>query len=142
MDFGKVFDAVTHRRNIAKLKTTILRIECLLSDRQQIVTANRQNSGWQEVTSGIPQGSVLGTVSFVVFKNDLSSVKSSEGFKFADDTKLYKAIMTPDHQADMQENLYNWEDRSDKWLSVSIWTNVSRCTLYQKKIQLRAPRED
>ena len=53
-----------------------------------MVTVNGQHSEWKEVTSGILQGSVLVPI-FIVFINDLPlSLKSSEGFMFADDTKL------------------------------------------------------
>ena len=86
---------------------------------------NGQNSGWQDVTSGIPQGSVLGPVLFVIFINDLPlSLKSSEGFMFADDTKIFKIITRPEHQAELQEELYSMEDWSDAWL---LGFNLDKC---------------
>ena len=95
LDFLKAFDTVPYRRLIGKLKayhtddSQLEWIECFLSDRQQMVTVNGQYSERQEVTSGIPRGSVLGPNLFLVFINDLpSGLKSSEGFMFADETKL------------------------------------------------------
>ena len=133
LDFRKAFDTV-HRRLIRKLKayhtndSLIEWIECFLGDKQQMVTVNGQNSEWQEVTSGIPQGSVLGPILLIVFINHLPlSLKSSEGFMFADDTKLYKTIVKPEHQAEMQEDLYNLEN----WLLSFNLDNVSKCTLVQ-----------
>ena len=131
LDFRKAFDTVPHRRLIGKLKayhindSLIEWIECFLSDRQQMVTVNGQHSEWQEVLSGIPQGSVLGPILFIVFINDLPlSLKSSEGFMFADDTKLYKTIVKSEHQAEMQEDLYNLENWSDTWL---LSFNLDKC---------------
>ena len=131
MDFRKAFDTVPHRRLLGKLKayhisdSLIEWIECFLSDRQQIVTVNGQNSGWQDVTSGIPQGSVLGPVLFVIFINDLPlSLKSSEGFMFADDTKIFKIITKPENQTELQEELYSMEDWSDAWL---LEFNLDKC---------------
>ena len=48
--------------------------------------------GWKLVTSGVPQGSVLGPLLFVIYINDMPSFVSSSLFTFADDTKLYRAI--------------------------------------------------
>lgn len=49
---------------------------------------NNEESRWKNVTPGIPQGSVLGPLLFVIFRNDLPDLISSEPFLFADDTKV------------------------------------------------------
>ena len=121
-DFMKAFDKVLHKRLINKLKSyrisdqTCLWICNFLSSRKQRVEVNGEFSQWHNVTSGIPQGSVLGPILFVVFINDLLDCVDSEVSMFADDTKLYRTIA---HQSDIQtvqndiNNLFNW---SEKWL--------------------------
>jgi hypothetical protein len=98
MDFMKAFDKVPHRRLISKLKSygmsekTTDWITDFLSSRRQRVCVNGQFSKWHTVTSGIPQGSVLGPILFVCFINDLPCCVLSDIFLFADDTKLYRKI--------------------------------------------------
>ena len=53
---------------------------------------NNSFPNWELVTSDVPQGSVLGPLLFAIYVNDMPSIVSSSLFKFADDTKLYRAI--------------------------------------------------
>jgi len=63
-------------------------IEKWLTGRQQRVVINGQQSGWTDVSSGVPQGSVLGPTLFNIFINDLDDDVKSDMLKFADDVKL------------------------------------------------------
>ena len=75
---------------------------------EQLVSVNSQVSGWSPVSSGIPQGSVLGPVMFVIYINDLpSSVKHALVRIFADNTKMYKGIPSYAVHAEVQSDLAN-----------------------------------
>ena len=88
-------DTVPHKRLIGKLKLygieyyTLRWIQAFLSDRVQQVNVNGTNSEWANITSGIPQGSVLGPILFVLYINDLPENIVSNVYMFADDTKIF-----------------------------------------------------
>ena len=94
-DFSKAFDTVPHKRLIHKLKAygingkLLVWLQDFLSDRQQRVIVNSTFSSWRPVTSGVPQGSILGPLLFSIYVNDLPSIVSSILFLFADDLKQF-----------------------------------------------------
>ncbi len=93
LDFQKAFDKVPHIRHLTKLKAhgvigNIHKwIEDWLSERKQRVVINGISSGCREVKSGVPQGSVLGPVLFLIYVNDLDDGLTCKVSKFADDKK-------------------------------------------------------
>ena len=118
-DFAKAFDSVPHARLIRKLKSLGIRgdvlgwIKAFLNNRKQRVIVEGESSTWSMVMSGIPQGSVLGPMLFVVFINDLPQCISSFCKMFADDAKIYKGIEMVENtiQQDLDE-MFAW---SQKW---------------------------
>lgn len=122
MDFMKAFDTVPHRRLLTKLEAHGVQgkvlgwIQGFLTGRQQWVVVNGARSKTAPVTSGIPQGSVIGPMLFVIYINDLPSVCSSEVRLFADDTKLFNRSDKPDAASILQEDLNRLQQWSDDWL--------------------------
>ena len=98
LDFKKAFDSVPHQRLLQKLEAYGItgKLHQWLSDfligRQQRVVIGQDSSEWTTVKSGIPQGSVLGPVLFVIFINDLPNAINSAVKIFADDTKIYRPV--------------------------------------------------
>ena len=133
LDFAKAFDLVPRQRLMAKLKAhgidgELLRwISSWLQNRRQRVVLNGSSSGWVAVTSGVPQGSILGPVLFAIFINDLDErVESIVDIllKFADDTKVGKVISGEEDRKKLQEaldQLWRWADR---W---EMRFNVEKC---------------
>ena len=122
MDFMKAFDKVPHRRLITKLHNhgihgKLLDWICSFREhRQQRVLINGQYSTWSNVTSGIPQGSVLGPLLFVIYINDLPDTVLSQVFLFADDTKMYRQIQDASDRHTFQEDISKLQEWADKWL--------------------------
>ena len=75
----------------------------------------QESSEWTTVKSGIPQGSVLGPVLFVIFINDLPDALDSTCKIFADDTKIYRAVKLPADQDQLQIDLDKTSEWSLKW---------------------------
>ena len=130
LDFSKAFDKVPHRRLLLKLQylgvrgQTLRWIESFLSERTQQVVVDGQRSSVGRVTSGVPQGSVLGPTLFLAYINDLSKNVKSTVRLFADDTTLYRAIRSRADATILQDDLVQLEQWERDW---QMSFNVTKC---------------
>ena len=132
LDYQKAFDSVPHRRLLKKLscygiKGRILNwVRDFLTDRFQRVTVGNGSSEWGHVTSGVPQGSVLGPVLFLIYVNELPTLVESHIKLFADDAKMYRAMATPHDAEQLQSDLNALERWSEDWL---LKFNPQKCKI-------------
>jgi hypothetical protein len=131
-DFSKAFDKVSHKKLLSKLRAYGIVgeayewIKSFLEGRKQRVVLGDVTSEWEEVTSGVPQGSVLGPILFVIYINDLLDSIRSPSLSYADDLKLVGVIdgkleKRSELLQDDLDTVYNW---TKKW---STELNVSKC---------------
>ena len=106
LDMSKAFDKVWHEGLLLKLKKNgvtgnLLKLmENYLSNREQRVVLNGMNSDWGSINSGVPQGSALGTLLFLVYINDLEDGIQSKIKFFADDTSLFSIVKDRNRSAE------------------------------------------
>ena len=111
LDFAKAFDKVSHPHLFSKLQSHGIKgqlfewIKNFLLRRNQRVVINGHESNWLEITSGVPQGSILGPMIFLLYINDLPSCVSSNIDLFADDSVLHRQIVTWNDGIQFQESL-------------------------------------
>ena len=132
MDLSKAFDKVPRRMLLEKMRAhgitehLLCWIDHWLSDRKQRTVLNGTHSDWGEVSSGVPQGSVLGPLAFLIYINDIDAL----GYlitiikKFADDTKLGHIIKDYQDQECLQNCLNSLIDWATTW---SMEFNVQKC---------------
>ena len=140
-DFQKAFDTVPHKKLIWKLYSYGIRgrllnwIENFLKDRKQRVLLDGQKSNWSDVTSEIPQGSVLGPILFLIYINDLPEVVKSFIRLFADDTKIYTTLEQEESCSNLQEDINSMIKWTSTWL---LKFNEKKC----KHLQLGHPNQE
>jgi hypothetical protein len=130
LDFEKAFDRVPHKRLLIKLESMGICGNLLnwsrsfLSNRKQRVVMGNYVSLWKVIGSGVPQGSVLGPLFFIIYINDLFKLLVTLSETYADDTKLI-SVNTSDVQPLILQNdlniIYNW---SQVWL---LFLNIKKC---------------
>ena len=122
LDFAKAFDKVPHRRFLHKLKfcgvdgTTLAWISSFRSNQKQLLLLDGVKSSEKEVLSGVPQGTVLGTLLFLSFINDLpDATTSSDARLFADDCLLYRYVNSQNDSDLLQKDLSAFEKWEGDW---------------------------
>ena len=132
LDFSKAFDKVSHPKLLYKLQyygirgQTLSWIKAFLSNRTQEVSVNGTHSSSIQVTSGVPQGSVLGPTLFLIFINDIVEKVSSKMRLFADDSAIYREIHSPEDHHILQDDLHTLNKWSEDW---QMDFNVKKCVL-------------
>ena len=122
IDFAKAFDRVAHNRLLYKLSSygvkgnTLGWIGSFLSGRSQKVVLEGKSSSSAPVLTGVPQGSVLGPVLFLIYINDLPEYVSNSTVRlFADATLLYLTIHNSSDCTKLQDDLNNLQKWESDW---------------------------
>ena len=142
VDLQKAFDTVDHKILLHKLEYYGIRGVCndwfksYLSDRKQFVSINGYNSDLMPVDCGVPQGSVLGPLLFLIYINDLhKAIQYCKVHHFADDTNLF-------HTSKSVKNLNKLVNRDMKHLN--NWLSANKISLNVEKTELvifKSPRK-
>ncbi len=142
LDIKKAFDSVPHNELLIKLNhagitgNTWRFFSCYLNNRKQYVSINGLDSSLVQVTSGVPQGSILGPLLFLIYINDLVNVpRFMSSFLFADDGKLLKSVTSSSDCHSIQSDL----DSLNLWSSTSCLDfNVNKSFV----LQFHLPKSD
>ena len=147
IDLSKAFDVLNHTILLEKLKyygfdvDAILLIQNYLNNRQQFVEFNEKSSETKVCNIGVPQGSILGPLLFLIFVNDIDNVsRLITPICYADDTTLFSNIQDFDVDVKNAEVLINDElTKYDIWLKsnkLTLNVNKTKCMIFgapQKK---------
>ena len=135
LDLKKAFDTVPHKRLLWKIAHSggvggklLNWMEDYLTDREMRTVIRNERSSWLKVTSGVPQGSVLGPVMFGVYVNDMVEGIDSYINLFADDAKVMRRVKDEDDCRKLQEDL----GKIDEWSK--IWKmnfNLGKCKVME-----------
>ena len=134
IDFAKAFDSIPHERLLLKLEAVGLRGDLLnwlrgfLVGRMQKVVINGCHSPWKRITSGVPQGTILGPLLFNLYINDISACLTSGIRLYADDCAVYREILTLSDCVDLQHDLNAIHQWTVKW---QMKVNPAKCKAMQ-----------
>ena len=130
LDFSKAFDVVPHHRLLKKLDSygisgnTNKWIQGFLTSRTHEVVVNGTKSATHKVTSGVPQGTVLGPLLFLTYINDIENGLDSTIRLFADDSAIYRQINTIQDAILLQRDLFKLQEWANTW---QMSFNVKKC---------------
>ena len=106
LDFAKAFDKVSHKGLIYKFEkygvtgNILSWLTNYLTNKSQKVVIKGSSLDWRHIKSGVPQGSVLGPLCFLIYINDITENISSSMFLFADDASIFRPIRDTSAQED------------------------------------------
>ena len=142
LDFSKAYDTVPHQRLLMKLQNNGIRdemntwIASWLKNRCQSVVIDGEKSEEAQVRSGVPQGTVLGPLLFLLYINDIGNDLTSKIRLFADDSLLFGVVKTDTDSRNLQGNLNRLCEWADKWQMVF---NPEKCyvlSIHRKKLPI------
>ena len=131
-DFEKAFDKVSHKKLLIKLYGYGIRgkllgwIKSFLRGRRQRVVMGEIESEWGDILSGVPQGSVLGPLLFVIYINDLPDGLENIFKMYADDSKVIAEAGGLEGDSKLQRDIVKIKNWCDKW---SMSLNSSKCKI-------------
>ena len=130
LDFSKAFDKVPHQRLLQKIRSYGITnnnakwIESFLTNRSHKVVINGTSSDVREVSSGVPQGTVLGPLLFLLYINDIEKGLTSKMRLFADDSAIYRRIDSEEDAHLLQQDLFRLQEWTSKW---QMSFNINKC---------------
>ena len=130
IDFSKAFDKVPHTRLLMKLESfgikggLLIWIKEFLTGRRQRVRINSKLSTWTNVRSGVPQGTVLGPLLFILYINELPLLTDSPMVLYADDLKIWRELKDEKDSQILQGDLNKLLEWSKEWM---LPINVAKC---------------
>ena len=135
LDLKKAFDKVPHKRLIWKLKhvggvrgSTLEWMTDFLTGRKMRTVIRNTKSSWMEVTSGVPQGSVLAPIMFVIYINDMTEGVTSYMNMFADDAKILRRVRNEEDCVALNQDLERVSEWSRKW---EMAFNTKKCSVLE-----------
>ena len=138
-DLSKAFDVINHKILLHKLNICGIRgiandwLESYLSNRTQFVEIDDMKSSYQHVPCGVPQGSILGPLLYLIYVNDIWKSCDSKIFSFADDTTLCVSIPNLD---DVYDTINNDINKMHTWLCANrLSLNANENQIYSYKTQ-------
>ena len=134
IDFSRAFDSIVFSKLLSKLSSygidgkLLSWLDAFLHNRLQYVVIENCFSNVSDVVSGVPQGSVLGPIMFLIFINDIETVccGDTDLQLFADDLKLYSSVKVSCNSLTLQQSIDNLALWADKW---QLNINISKCAV-------------
>jgi len=140
LDASSAFDRVWHKGLLFKLKQIgitgklLLWIEDYLTNRKQRVVIGGKKSAWTAIKAGVPQGSILGPLLFLIYVNDIVNLIECEILLFADDTSLLEAVENPQLSMEkLNRDLQRLCEWATQWL-VTFNPSKTRYMIISKKL--------
>ena len=143
LDFSKAFDSVPHQRLLHKIEwygiggNTHRWIENWLTSRVQNVVVDGERSKEADVISGVPQGTVLGPLLFILYINDIGDGASSTIRLFSDDALIYRRNSSTSDSATLQKDLDTLVEWSKKWQMRFNPAECSRLRVTRKRSPIK-----